>query len=176
MVKNLSKADVSVSSKSTSILFTIALLAAELVDWVTLRTQWQAATGKLTQQIPLVESATADAWKSVDCGAGTVVPSIAGGESPYDGVATINAIAEGIDEATLDWAYNMQGEEVVAVVTRCSDGKKFVFANPCTGGLVFKYESIGSQDGGKAGIAFTLTGRDCPKPALVYEPGTQTNG
>ena len=101
-----------------------------------------------------------------------MVPVINAGEAPQDGKAELTAIAEGVDENTLDWAFNMQGEEVVAIVERCSDGKKFLYANPCTGGMTFQYQSIGAQDGGTAGINFTLSGSDCPEPMLVYEPAS----
>jgi hypothetical protein len=36
--------------------------------------------------------------------------------------------------------------------------------------MTFQYQSIGSQDGGIAGINFTLSGADCPKPMVVYAP------
>lgn len=172
MVKNFLKSSVLASAKSTSIMYKILILAAELVDWDSLRSAWSDAVknGVLTIAVPLIESASASSWKQIDCAAGTVVPAIAPGEAPQDGVATINASVDGVDETVLDFAYSMQGEEVVAVVERCSDGKKFIFANPCTGGMVFQYQSIGAQDGNKAGMNFTLTGKDCPVPMLVYAP------
>ena len=172
MVKNFLKSSVLASAKSTSIMYKILILAAELVDWDSLRAAWATSvqSGVLTIEVPLIESATSSSWKQIDCAAGTVIPSIAPGEAPQDGIATINASVDGVDETVLDFAYGMQGEEVVAVIERCADGKKFIFANPCTGGMVFQYQSIGALDGNKAGMSFTLTGKDCPVPMLVYSP------
>ena len=174
-VKNKTRKDVNAASKSTKFSYIITLVAASIVDWAALAALWKAKTGaKLTSKLPLLEllqgESEADQYHTIECKPGTVVPVINAGEAPQDGKAEITAIAEGVDENTLDWAYGMQGEEVVAIVERCSDGKKFLYANPCTGGMTFQYQSIGAQDGGTAGINFTLSGSDCPEPMLVYEP------
>lgn len=174
-VKNKTRKDVNAASKSTKFSYIITLVAASIVDWAALAALWKAKTGaKLTSKLPLLalpEGETeADQYHTIECKPGTVVPVINAGEAPQDGKAEVTAIAEGVDEKTLDWAYSMQGEEVVAIVERCSDGMKLLFANPCTGGVTFQYQSIGTQDGGTAGVNFTLTGADCPEPMLVYEP------
>lgn len=174
-VKNNSRKNVTAASKSTKYNYIITLVAAAIVDWAALAALWKAKQGaKLTSKLPLLAlpdgETEADQYHTIECKPSTVVPVINAGEAPMDGKAEITAIAEGVDESTLDWAYGMQGEEVVAIVERCSDGKKFLFANPCTGGMTFQYQSIGAQDGGTAGINFTLTGADCPEPMLVYEP------
>ena len=176
-VKNNSRKNVNAASKSTKYNYIITLVAAAIVDWAALAALWKAKTGaKLTSKLPLLAlpqgESEADQYHTIECKPGTVVPVINAGEAPQDGKAEITAIAEGVDEGTLDWAFNMQGEEVVAIVERCSDGKKFLFANPCTGGMTFQYQSIGTQDGGTAGINFTLSGSDCPEPMLVYEPAS----
>lgn len=175
MVKNLKKKDVAATSKAAKYAYIIILIAASYIDWSALQALWKAKTGaKLTSKVPFLTlpqgETEDDHMHTIECKAGTVVPVINPGEAPMDGKAQITAIAEGVDENTLDWAYNMQGEEVVAIVERCSDGKKFLFANPCTGGMIFQYQSIGSQEGGTAGINFQLTGGDCPEPMLVYDP------
>lgn len=174
-VKNKTRKEVNAASKSTKYSYIITLVAASIVDWAALTALWKAKTGaKLTSKLPLLAlpegESEADQYHTIECKPGTVVPTINAGEAPQDGRAEITAIAEGVDENTLDWAYNMQGEEVVAIVERCSDGMKLLFANPCTGGVTFQYQSIGAQDGGTAGVNFTLTGADCPEPMLVYEP------
>ncbi|MBQ6983889.1 MAG: hypothetical protein IJQ20_03070 [Paludibacteraceae bacterium] len=176
-VKNKTRKDVNAASKSTKFSYIITLVAASIVDWAALAALWKAKTGaKLTSKLPLLAlpqgESEADQYHTIECKPGTVVPVINAGEAPQDGKAEITAIAEGVDENTLDWAFNMQGEEVVAIVERCSDGKKFLYANPCTGGMTFQYQSIGAQDGGTAGINFTLSGSDCPEPMLVYEPAS----
>ena len=177
-VKNNSRKNVTAASKSTKYNYIITLVAAALVDWAALASLWKNnRTGaKLTAKLPLLAlpdgETEADQYHTIECKPSTVVPVINAGEAPMDGKAEITAIAEGVDESTLDWAYGMQGEEVVAIVERCSDGKKFLFANPCTGGMTFQYQSIGAQDGGTAGINFTLSGSDCPEPMLVYEPAS----
>ena len=180
MTKNIKKKDVAATSKSAKFAFIITFIEALIVDWAALQTLWAAKTGaKLTSQVPLLtlpQGKTADDYThTVECKAGSITPVINAGESPMDGKAQITGIVDGIDENTLDWAYGMQGEEVVAIVERCSDGKKFIFANPCTGGMTFQYQSIGAQDGGTAGINFQLTGGDCPEPMLVYEPAAVQN-
>lgn len=175
MVKNIKRKEVDAKSKSTKYSFIITLIEASIVDWAALAALWAAKTGaKLTSQIPYLTLTSpdtpADHTCVIECKPGTVVPVINAGEAPMDGKAEITGIAEGLDENTLAFAYETQGKEVVAIVERCSDGKKFLFANPCTGGMTFQYQSIGAQDGGTAGINFTLSGADCPEPMLIYEP------
>ena len=175
MVKNVKRKDVDAKSKSTKFSFIITLIEAAIVDWAALAALWAAKTGaKLTSQVPYLEltspDTVADHTLVLECKPGTIVPVVNAGEAPTDGKAEITGIVEGIDENTLQMAYENQGKEVIAIVERCSDGKKFLFANPCTGGMTFQYQSIGAQDGGTAGINFTLSGADCPEPMLVYEP------
>ena len=171
MTYNLKKSDVATKAKSKNFNYIITFILASMVDWEALQTAWNSVTGAvLTTAVPLVTGAAQSDWHTLECGANTVLPTVNPGEAPMDGVAQIAGVVEGVDETTLAWAYGMQGEEVVPIVTRCSDGKKFIFANPCTGGMTFQYQSIGAQDGGKAGIAFQFTGTDCPKPMLVYAP------
>ena len=171
MTFNMKKSDVPTKAKSNLYNYIITFILASLVDWDALQTLWNNVSGAvLTSAVPLTSGAQQSDWHTLECGANTVVPTINPGEAPMDGKAEITGIVEGVDETTLGWAYGMQGEEVVPIVTRCSDGKKFIFANPCTGGMTFQYQSIGGQDGGKSGIAFQLTGTDCPKPMLVYAP------
>ena len=179
MVKNIKRKDVDAKSKSTKFSFIITLYEAAIVDWAALAALWKAKTGaKLTSQLPFLELTSPDTVDdhtiTLECKPGTVVPVVNAGEAPMDGKAEITGIAEGIDENTLAFAYETQGKEVVALVERCSDGKKFLFANPCTGGMTFQYQSIGAQDGGTAGINFTLSGADCPEPMLIYEPAQAT--
>ena len=177
-VKNIKKSDVVANAKSAKFAYIITLIAAAVIDWKAVSAIVSALDGaKLTSKIPFLEGVTEEnEMHEIECKAGTVIPVINPGEAPMDGNAQITGIVEGLDEKTLDWAYSMQGEEVVAIVERCSDGKKFAFLNPCTGGLTFQYQSIGAQDGGNAGINFQLTGSDCPKPMLVYEPATASQG
>ena len=174
-VKNKTRKEVNAASKSTKYNYIITLVAAAIVDWAALAALWKAKTGaKITSKLPLLAlpegESEADQYHTIECKPGTVVPVINAGEAPMDGKLEITAIAEGVDDKTLDWAYGMQGEEVVAIIERCSDGMRFLCANPCTGGLTFQYQSIGAQDGGTAGVNFTLSGSDCPEPMLVYEP------
>jgi hypothetical protein len=177
MVKNIKRKDIDAKSKSTKFAFIITLIEAAIVDWAALSTLWAAKqTAKLTSQVPYLElqqdDTVANHTLTLECKPGTVVPIINAGEAPMDGKAEITAIVEGVDENTLQMAYENQGKEMIAIVERCSDGKKFLFANPCTGGMTFQYQSIGAQDGGTSGINFTLSGADCPEPMLVYEPVT----
>lgn len=175
MTRNMKKSQVAAAEKSAKFSYIITIFAAAVIDWAALQALWAAMTGaKLTSQLPFLSGATDDdkAGHTIECKAGTVVPTINPGEAPMDGNAQITGIVEGINEDSLAWAYELQGEEVVAIVERCSDGKKFLFANPCTGGVTFQYQSIGAQDGGTAGINFQLTGTDCPKPMVVYEPAS----
>ena len=175
MVKNVKRKDVDAKSKSAKYSFITTLIEAAIVDWAALAALWNAMTGaKLTSQVPYLEltspDTVADHTLVLECKPGTIVPVVNAGEAPTDGKAEITGIVEGIDENTLQMAYENQGKEVIAIVERCSDGMKFLFANPCTGGMTFQYQSIGSQDGGIAGINFTLSGADCPKPMVVYAP------
>ena len=184
MVKNIKRKDIDAKSKSTKFAFIITLIEAAIVDWAALSTLCAAkTTAKLTSQVPYLElqqdDTVANHTLTLECKPGTVVPIINAGEAPMDGKAEITAIVEGVDENTLQMAYENQGKEMIAIVERCSDGKKFLFANPCTGGMTFQYQSIGAQDGGTSGINFTLSGADCPEPMLVYEPAaaqSQTPG
>lgn len=174
-VKNKTRKEVNAASKSTKFSYIITLVAASIVDWAALNAIWKQKTGaKITSKLPLLElpqgESEADQYHTIECKPGTVVPVINAGEAPMDGKLEITAIAEGLDDKTLEWAYGMQGEEVVAIIERCSDGMRFLGANPCTGGLTFQYQSIGAQDGGTSGVNFTLSGSDCPEPMLVYEP------
>ena len=174
-VKNKTRKEVNAASKSTKYNYIITLVAAAVVDWAALAALWKAKTGaKITSKLPLLdlqnEETEADQYHTIECKPGTVVPVINAGEAPMDGKLEITAIAEGLDDKTLDWAYSMPGEEVGANIERCSGGTRCLCANPCTGGLTFQYQSIGAQDGGTAGVNFTLSGSDCPEPMLVYEP------
>lgn len=168
------KTQVSAASKSAKLLFVIYIYAAAVIDWAKLLRVWSEAVSGATLHgdLPFLEGTSSAEQEGhiLECKAGSVTFSVAPGETPTEGVATINGVLEGVDENSLEVAYGLQGEEVVAIVERCSDGKKFIFANPCTGGAVFQYQTIGAQDGGEAGISFTLTGKDCPQPMLVYEP------
>lgn len=175
MVKNIKRKDVDAKSKSTKFAFIITLIEAAIVDWAALAALWKAMTGaKLEHQVPYLTLGQDDSVENhtlvLECKPNTIVPAVNAGEAPTDGNGEIAGIVEGIDENTLQMAYENQGKEVIAIVERCSDGKKFLFANPCTGGMTFQYQSIGAQDGGIAGINFTLKGEDCPKPMVVYEP------
>lgn len=171
MLPNFSKSSVTSTSKSTKYNFLLTLYSAGSIDWETLQKLWNAAVSKgVLDMLPMLPSGDDNDPHSIDCKAGSVSFSVAPGEAPQDGVATVEGVIEGLAEEQLKLAYGLQGEEVVAIVTRCSDGKKFIFANPCTGGVVFRYQSIGSQDGGEAGISFNLTGKDCPVPVLVFDP------
>ena len=175
MVKNIKRKDIDAKSKSTKFAFIITLIEAAIVDWAALAALWKAMTGaKLTSQVPYLTLESGDSVENhtlvLECKPGTVVPVVNAGEAPTDGNGEITGIVEGVDEHTLEMSYENQGKEVIAIVERCSDGMKFLFANPCTGGMTFQYQSIGSQDGGIAGINFTLSGADCPKPMVVYAP------
>jgi len=175
MVKNIKRKDVDVKSKSAKYSFIMTLIEAAIIDWAALAALWAAKTGaKLTSQVPYLTLESGDSVENhtlvLECKPGTIVPVINAGEAPQDGKADITGIVEGIDEHTLQMAYENQGKELVAIVERCSDGTKFLFANPCTGGLTFQYQTIGTQDGGTAGINFTLSGGDCPEPMVVYAP------
>lgn len=173
MIPNLSKSSIKAQDKSLTHLYRIRLLDAAAVDWDALREAWASVSGAtLNRAIPTLDTATDKAWHTVDCKGNTVTVSVAPGEAPANGVATVSGVVEGINETTLAWAYDMQGREVVAVIERCADGKQFIFANPCTGGVTFQYQTIGSQDGNTAGISFNLTGIECPKPMLVYAPAS----
>lgn len=174
MITDFVKASVTSAAKSMKMLFVITLYPASVVDWEALRAAWaqKATAGKLTCPLPFLTGTAQDEQDGhvLECKAGSVTIGVAPGEAPQDGVATISGVLEGLAEDQLATAYSLQGEEVVAVVERCSDSKRFIFANPCTGGVVFQYQQIGAQDGGEAGISFNLTGKDCPVPMLVYEP------
>lgn len=177
MVKNIKRKDIDVKSKSAKYSFIITLIEAAIVDWAALVALWRAKTGaKLTSQLPMLTLESGDSVENhtlvLECKPDTIVPVVNAGEAPQDGKADITGIVEGIDENTLQMAYENQGKELVAIVERCSDGMKFLFANPCTGGLTFQYQTIGAQDGGTAGINFTLSGGDCPEPMVVYEPAS----
>lgn len=110
-----------------------------------------------------------EVFKFVDCKVNTIKPNVAPGESPYNGVITLSPLFEGISEETLQWAYDNAGEDFVVVWERCSDGKRFIAGDPCSGGLKFAYTGIGDQEGGISGIATTFTGGECPNPIYFYE-------
>ena len=178
MTKNIKKSDVDAKEKSTKLSWILTVIPAAIVDFISLNTLWAAADeGKLTAQVPLKEDASTDNFLTIECKGNTVVPVVNPGESPYDGNAQITGVVEGVNEKTLAWAYDAQGQEAVVIATRCSDGKRFIFGSPCSGGMTFQYQSIGAQDGGTAGINFQFTSADCPKPMLVYAPASaQNNG
>ena len=171
MTKNIKKSDVTAAAKSNKYAYILTVIPAGIVDWAALQTLWLAATGgKLTSQVPLLTGSSTDDFKTIECKGDTIVPVINAGEAPTDGKAEISGTVEGINDKSLEWAYGAQGTENIVIAERCSDGTKLIFANPCTGGLVFQYQSIGGQDGGSAGISFKFTGADCPVPMLVYAP------
>lgn len=175
MVKNVKRKDVDAKSKSAKFSYIITLIEATIIDWPALSALWKAMTGaKLTSQLPYLQLTSPDTVDDhtcvLECKPGTVVPNVGPGEAKTDGKGEVSGLVEGVDENTLAFAYDMQGKEVAAIIERCSDGTKFLFANPCTGGVTFQYQSIGAQDGGISGINFTLTGEDCPMPMVVYAP------
>ena len=109
-----------------------------------------------------------EVFKYIDAKAQSLKPNAEPGESPYNGKLVINFIIEGISEETQQWAYDNQGEDFIAIWERCSDNKRFIGGDTCSGGLKFSYTSIGDQDGGVSGIAGTLTGAECPNPYFFY--------
>ncbi len=171
MLPDYSKQTLKGTDKSTKLSFILTLYAASVIAWDALQNAWESAVaaGKLTTALPIVQGVVGTPYNTIECKSGSVSFSVAPGEAPA-GVATISGVIDGVAEDQLKTVYALQGEEVVAIVTRCADGKKFVFANPCTGGVTFQYQTIGALDGGEAGISFNLTGKDCPVPVLVYEP------
>ncbi len=176
MTKNIKKSDVTAAAKSVKLAYILTVIPASIVDWPALQALWRAVSGaKLTSQVPLLTGSSSDDFKTIECKGNTLVPVINPGEAPTDGKAEISGVVEGVNDKTLDWAYDAQGKEAVVIAERCSDGTKFIFANPCTGGLTFQYQSIGAQDGGSAGISFKFTGEDCPTPMLVYAPASVQN-
>ncbi|QIK56055.1 hypothetical protein G7051_17495 [Dysgonomonas sp. HDW5B] len=110
-----------------------------------------------------------EVFKFIDSKVNTIKPNVAPGESPFNGVITLSPTIEGISEETLAWAYDNVGEDFVVVYERCSDGKRFIAGDPCSGGLKFAYTAIGDLDGGISGIASTFTGGECPNPIYFYE-------
>ena len=169
--ENFKKSAVAEASKSTTLRHILTWYDAKDVDWQALYEDWKNIEGAtMTSDLPLIAIGDNDPDPIViECETGMTM-SVAPGETPTDGVATVGASVAGVDETTLELAYQMQGREGVAIVERCSDGKKFIFANPCVGGVTFQYQTIGALDTNKAGIRFTLTGAGCPKPLMVYKP------
>ncbi|MFT4073507.1 MAG: hypothetical protein QM654_16475 [Dysgonamonadaceae bacterium] len=106
-------------------------------------------------------------WNHIDFLAGSINPTTAPGESPSSQKLTIAASVEGISEEVLDWFYSVNGERIIFVWERCSDGKKFIAGSPCSGGLLVS-GTIGELDNKFRGLKLTLTGADCPEPFWVY--------
>lgn len=108
-------------------------------------------------------------YKFLDAQINSIKPATSVGESPYNGKLEIPFNIEGISDETLSWAYDNQGEDFVGVWERCADNQLFIAGDPCSGGLRFSYETIGTLDGGISGIAGKLTGGECPEPIWLYD-------
>ena len=109
-------------------------------------------------------------WNFIDADNALLNPSIAPGDSPFDGQLTLTPIFEGITKKSLQFVYDNVGGDFVAVWVRCSDGQKFIAGNKCSGGLRLSYTNIGKLENGLDGLALQLQGKNCPEPYYFYEP------
>jgi len=160
---NLPKSN-SNADKSTSLKFRLYLADMNDVDVE----NWPSAVNATLSTNPLKANKT---FKYIDLKLDSIKPSAAAGESPFGGKTTIEAVYEGVSKAALSWLYSNVGNRFIAIWERCLDGVKFIAGSPCSDGLLLKYSSIGSQDGGVSGVAITLEGGECPEPILFYEGG-----
>ncbi|MCL1942559.1 MAG: hypothetical protein FWF54_03295 [Candidatus Azobacteroides sp.] len=109
------------------------------------------------------------AYHYLDIRATSVKPNAQAGESPANGKLVLTPVIEGISKKSLQWIYDMAGEEVIVIWERCADGQTFIGGSPCSNGLKVKYTSIGDQEGGFAGIALSFEGDECPEPFWFYD-------
>ena len=108
-------------------------------------------------------------WNYIDSTTDSINPSAAPGESPLTGVLTLTPFMEGISKKSLQWIWDNNGEDCIAVWERCADKQKFIGGSPCSTGLRISYTNIGAGDGGIAGIALQLQGKQCPEPFYFYD-------
>lgn len=105
----------------------------------------------------------------LDALTGTVEPTGAAGESQGTIELEINPEIEGISRASLEWAYKINGQRVIAIWENCTTRQKFIGGSPCSGGLLVTVSNIGKLDNGMMGIKLSLKGNPCPEPYYFYD-------
>lgn len=90
------------------------------------------------------------------------------GESPLQDKIKITGGLEGVSKAVLDFWYKNRGNRHIVIVERCADNQRFIFGNPCSGGLMLKTEKLGTLEN-MSGIAFNWEGSECPEPFYFYD-------
>lgn len=105
----------------------------------------------------------------LDALTGTVEPTGAAGESQGTIELEINPEIEGISRASLEWAYKINGQRVIAIWENCTTRQKFIGGSPCSGGLLVTVSNIGKLDNGMMGIKLNMKGNPCPEPYYFYD-------
>lgn len=108
-------------------------------------------------------------YKYLDSKIDAIKVNVEPGENMFKGVPKLTIFIEGVSPATLQYAYDNNGELFNIVIERCADGQKFIMGDPCSGGMRMQYTSIGEGDGGIAGIAVEFTGGQCSQPLLFFD-------
>jgi hypothetical protein len=112
---------------------------------------------------------TGKKWNYLDGTAKSINQNVAPGEIPENGVITLTPVIEGITKKSLQWVYDNNGRNIIAIWVRCSDNQKFIAGNPCSSGLKLTYTAIGQIDGVGGGISLQFQGDECPEPFYFYD-------
>lgn len=104
----------------------------------------------------------------LDAAQGTIKPNTEPGQAPMDQKLTVTASIEGLSKKSLSWFYELNGERVILIWERCTDGQRFIAGSPCSGGLLLS-GNITTLENGLMGITLTFTGGECPEPLWFYD-------
>lgn len=104
----------------------------------------------------------------LDAAPNSIKPNTEPGQAPTDQQLTVTASIEGLSKKSLSWFYELNGERVIMIWERCSDGQRFIAGSPCSGGLLLS-GNITTLENGLMGITLTFTGGECPEPIWFYD-------
>jgi hypothetical protein len=138
------------------------LRASDEVDWDNLPT-----ANATTKSIGAIAALSGKYWHYIDCVEGTVKPNAkgVGTVAPSLNLELLADLA-GINDDTLAFLYDNNGEKFIVGWENCTTGLKYVAISPCSNGLRLNIDQMGEVgDYQGAKLKFTAT---CAEPYYRY--------
>ena len=148
------------------------LYTARIRDEVDMDKFPKAEGGIISTKIPMKDEAK---FAYICALSSSIIPAIANSNDLL-GQLTIPLTIEGISGELLDTLYNMHGDRYIVIIEHCSSGKKFIGGSPCSSGLKFTYQNIGTNDNVRSATC-QFQGEPCSDPLWEYDsdiPGFET--
>lgn len=139
------------------------LYAARMRDEVDMDQFPKAVKGVISAKIPMKDSAE---FAYICALSSSIIPAIANSNDLL-GQLTIPFTIEGMSGDLLDKLYQMQGERYIVIFEHCATGTKFIGGSPCSSGLKFTYQNIGTNDNVR-GATCQFQGEPCSDPLWEY--------